>query len=195
MGISNELCSPAACSDTWPQSTFPCLALTVPAAPGTLQEDAPQPQLLTHTQSLVGPQTTRLRLQPQQPLKPFPQGSSGSGKSRGGLLREGTGNPDPGGCLSAGTQVTGDIGGVVGAGVRRRLSHSYSSACLWGLAWRVAGNRTQRHAGHRDCVSYGGSWVPWGWRYLGPAQCRNCGTGEGIRMSCPFSSRRSQSIR
>lgn len=133
--------------------------------------------------------------QPQQPLKPFPQGSSGSGKSRGGLLREGTGNPDPGGCLSAGTQVTGEIGGVVGAGVRRRLSHGYSSACLWGLAWRVAGNRTQRHAGHRDCVSYGGSWVPWGWRYLGPAQCRNCGTGEGIRMSCPFSSRRSQSIR
>lgn len=33
------------------------------------------------------------------------------------------------------------------------------------------------------------------WRRHGPAQCRNCCSGEGMRMSCPFSSRRSQSIR
>jgi len=40
----------------------------------------------------------------------------------------------------------------------------------------------QRHAGRIDGISYGGSWVLQGWRCLGVAQCRNCGTGEGMRM-------------
>ncbi|KAM9224181.1 stereocilin [Leptosomus discolor] len=47
------LCLPRCFLDMWPQSTAPCLALTVPAAPGTLQQDAPQ--LPTHTQSFAAP--------------------------------------------------------------------------------------------------------------------------------------------
>ena len=184
VGTSNELCSLPARSDARPRSTFPCLASTIPAAPGPPQQDAPSPSSLPTRSPLQPPDQGS----PSGPPGPFPRAVAAQGHPREGCSGQ-----------AQGTQTR--VGASAGAQGAR------SGGC-WGteetepqLQQRTfmgpgrAGNRTQRHAGHRDGISCRESWVPQGWCYLGPAQCRNCGTGEGMRMSWPFSSRRSQSIR
>lgn len=136
MGTSDELRSLPVV--TRGPSTYPCLTLTIPAAP------APQPPLPTHMQTLVPP-----------PDQGSPSGPPGL------FLEAAVSQGNPVGSSSGQAQQTrGQAGAsqqrhragvrLAGAGVRRRPSHGYNSICLWGLAWCVAGNRAQRHAGHRD---------------------------------------------
>lgn len=80
VGTRDELCSLLPCSNTWPQSTFLCPGLDSPRCFWHPAARCPPSSRPTRS-SLVAPRPGR----PQQPLRPLPQGSSGSGRSWGGL--------------------------------------------------------------------------------------------------------------